>query len=345
MWSRQGFFRSDDPEHQPDLIDVSDNREPISSNHDPDSQSIEPVEQKEHEPDLIDGSNDQQSGSFKPGPSNSGPSNPEPPIMSVRDPSANSGKLIKTWKPEAPEFVPCNISRWKPTPIISAPSLQYPTLSPYTANKQATGGVDKYSKIPTPVHNSKENAPKAVVSVIHGCNYAGSDSDGRKHVAGLVPSGEATKEPVSGNQQTAPPGVTTDADALQRDWIDRARYKRKRVTRRNMSKSDPAGVTADGKDDGYNDSSTPVGSRKGLIDRPSLGDSSPTLTATVDNSSNPRRRRRNRHLKNKSPRKPLLSVSNGLSDTPPATPSNPFTERFQPAPRRGTGIGRFPPAA
>lgn len=268
-------------------------------------------------------------------PSNAGPA-------SARGTSENSSKVNKeVWRPDAPVFVPCNISRWTPTPVIPESRLRYPALSPYATNKQVAEDQGEPSKLPTAVSDpKKENTSKTVAPDMSGPKTkVPSDRENRPVVPST--SGEAAREP-RGNQLISHP-ETTDAQAIRRDWLDSPRRKRKRATRMNTSKSNSAGVNRG--DDGSNDSSTPTDLNEDPIGQPSLETGSPTLSTNVDSSTNQRRRRRNRHLKSRSPRKPLLSVTNGGSDTPTATPSAPSMERFRVSGREPTGVLRFPPAA
>jgi hypothetical protein len=303
LWNHQGYF------HPPK----------------PNPQEIEQVGQKEQQPGLIDVSDDEEAV----------PSSREP--VSAQDTSANSSKINKTWKPEAPEFVPCNISRWKPSPVILSSNPQYSTSSSYTTNKQETAGVGNVAKLPTPIYDSKENVQKGTSVVIPGCSYIRAPTGARKYpLDSAVPRGNETEShenPQNASQATA------DMHATRRDWLDSPKLKRKRATRRSMSKSDPTGL--DDGSDGVNNPSTLTETRK----PPENG--SPGLAAAIDTSTTPRRRRRNRHLKSKSPRKPLSSVSNGGPTLSPAAPSTQLTGGPPPAPvscRESTSIFRFPSA-
>ncbi|KAK2765631.1 hypothetical protein FQN54_008485 [Arachnomyces sp. PD_36] len=300
LWSRQGFF-------EPPNTDV---------------QIKDPVVQ-EDQADLIDTSDDKEA---------------ELPESSVAGPSADTSKINKVWKPEAPEFVPCKISRWKPTPSVPNSNLQSSVMSMYTPNKPVGEDLSMSSRLPTPARDSKENAPRRDHLGLFERNYVATPSTGRKHVIDNATFGSALKEP-TGTLQNTPLGAE-GAQVVQRGSVDPSRSKGKRVTRRNMSKSDPAGLNGG---DGDNGSSPSFGSRESLNIQPSLGNS-PALAANGDNSPNRRRRRRNRYSKNKSPRTPLFPAAKGAPSATSASSSTPFTGRFQSGPHQvPTGGLRFPP--
>lgn len=306
LWSRQGFFLSE--ELRP--------------------KSPEPARQEEHHTDLINVSE------IKEAPSNPGP-------ISAKDNSANGTKANKVWKPEAPEFVPCNISRWKPTPVIPDSSFQYPTgaRSQHTTKNQVVEPEGDASKISTTASNLKENTRKAIVpDRPEPKAQTAFERDNRSMVPGA--SG-ITKEPLG--KQPIPLPTNSSSPAGRKELPGTPRRKRKRVSRFNTPKSISAGVN--GGEDSVNGSSTSTYPHDSVHDQPSAETSAPLLSPNVDNSANPRRRRRNRHPKSRSPRKPLNSVTNGGSDTPPAAQIAQFTNGFQTPCREATSVLRFPPAA
>ena len=304
------------------------------------------------EPNLIDISDDSGAAVPHSGPGGGSHGNPAQECISTAK---------KIWKPDAPEFIPCKISRWKPTPIVQNSTIHSPGLIPYPTHGQparaCSSDLAKTSKFPVWVRDSKENAPAVAASTmpVHDDSGISRNEDRTEsqkspcvthknfYTAIPLPSGGTAKEP-TGCHETC----TQDAAASQvvrPEHLETPRYKR-RHSRRNLSKSDPVSLN-DHMVLNQDSALTLVDSQVDLARQLPREGSSPG-----DNSASQRRRRRNRHSKSRSPRKPLAATSNGGPKPLPenyagfATPPPRTTLSVQgfPEPRpKPAGIVRFPP--